>query len=170
MIPEWLVVFPTFFNLSLNFATRSSWCEQQSAEVLVFADCREPFQGFPHVTSGKEHACQYRRWKRLGFNPRVWKIPLRRAWQPTPVFLPGNPRDRGAWQVTVHRVAQSLTRLKQLSTHTSMHRASPDLAAKKRINLISILTIWWCPGVESFFGLLNNTVCYDQCVLLTTFC
>ena len=24
-----------------------------------------------------------------GFDPRVWKIPLRRAWQPTPVLLPG---------------------------------------------------------------------------------
>ena len=26
---------------------------------------------------------------RCGFNPRVWKIPWRRAWEPTPVFLPG---------------------------------------------------------------------------------
>ena len=33
-----LVVFPTFFNLSLNFATRSSWSEPQSAPSLVFAD------------------------------------------------------------------------------------------------------------------------------------
>ena len=30
-----------------------------------------------------------------------------------------NPRDRGAWQTAVHRVTQSGTRLKQLSTvHT----------------------------------------------------
>jgi len=29
-----------------------------------------------------------------------------------------NPIDRGAWQATVHGVAQSWTRLKQLSTHT----------------------------------------------------
>ena len=27
-----------------------------------------------------------------------------------------NPKDRGAWQATVHRVANSQTRLKQLST------------------------------------------------------
>ena len=26
---------------------------------------------------------------RLGFDPWVGKIPWRRAWQPTPVFLPG---------------------------------------------------------------------------------
>ena len=27
--------------------------------------------------------------ERLGFDPWVRKIPWRRAWQPTPVFLPG---------------------------------------------------------------------------------
>ena len=27
--------------------------------------------------------------ERLGFDPWVGKIPWRRAWQPTPVFLPG---------------------------------------------------------------------------------
>jgi len=27
--------------------------------------------------------------KRLGFDPWVGKIPWRRAWQPIPVFLPG---------------------------------------------------------------------------------
>ena len=35
------------------------------------------------------YACQCRRQKRLGFDPRVGKIPWRRKWQPTPVFLPG---------------------------------------------------------------------------------
>ena len=30
--------FPTFFNLSLNLARRSSWSEPQSAPSLVFAD------------------------------------------------------------------------------------------------------------------------------------
>ena len=28
-----------------------------------------------------------------------------------------NPKDRAAWQVTVHKVAQSRTQLKRLSTH-----------------------------------------------------
>ena len=36
--------------------------------------------------SGKESACQCRR---LGFYPRVRKIPWRRKWQSTPVSLPG---------------------------------------------------------------------------------
>ena len=34
-----LVVFPTFFNLSLDFPIGSSWSEPQSAPGLVFADC-----------------------------------------------------------------------------------------------------------------------------------
>ena len=38
----WLV-FPIFFNFSLNLAIRSSWSEPQSAPSLVFADCIELF-------------------------------------------------------------------------------------------------------------------------------
>ena len=45
--------------------------------------------GFPGGTSGKEPICQCRRLKRRGFDPWVGKIPWRRAWQATPVFLPG---------------------------------------------------------------------------------
>ena len=36
----------------------------------------------------------------------VGKIPWRRKWQPTPVFLPGNSMDRGAWQAVVHGIAE----------------------------------------------------------------
>ena len=45
--------------------------------------------GFPGGAIGKEPACQCRRYTTCGFNPWVRKIPWRRAWQPTPVFLPG---------------------------------------------------------------------------------
>ena len=45
--------------------------------------------GFPGGTSGKEPTCQCKRHKKHRFNPWVGKIPWRRAWQPTPVFLPG---------------------------------------------------------------------------------
>ena len=46
-------------------------------------------KGFPSGTSDKETPGQCRRHKRRWFNPWVGKIPWRRAWQPTPVFLPG---------------------------------------------------------------------------------
>ena len=45
--------------------------------------------GFPGGASGKEPAYQCRRYKRCEFDPWVGKIPWRRAWQPTPVFWPG---------------------------------------------------------------------------------
>ena len=45
--------------------------------------------GFPGGTSGKESTCQCRKWKSHRFNPWVCKSPWRRAWQLTPVLLPG---------------------------------------------------------------------------------
>ena len=45
------------------------------------------FLGFPGGASGKEPTCQCRRHKRFRFNP--WVGNGRRAWQPTPVFMPG---------------------------------------------------------------------------------
>ena len=44
--------------------------------------------GFPGGASSKEPTCWCRRHKRWGFDPWVGKIPWRRAWQPTAVFLP----------------------------------------------------------------------------------
>ena len=76
---------------------------------------------FPGGTRTKEPACQCRKHKRCRFNPWVGKIPWRRSWQPTPVFLPGESMDRGAWRATVHRVAKSRTWLKQLNMHTFSH-------------------------------------------------
>ena len=75
--------------------------------------------GFPGGASSKETACQCRRCKRSEFDPWVRKIPWRRARQLTPVFLPGESNDRGAWQATVHRVAKSQTQLKRLSMYAS---------------------------------------------------
>ena len=45
--------------------------------------------GFPGGASVKEPACQCRRHKRCGFDPWVQKIPWKKMWQPTLVFLPG---------------------------------------------------------------------------------
>ena len=56
-----------------------------------------PSWGFPADASGKEPACQFRRCKRHGFDPWVGKIPQRRKWQPTSVFLLGN--FHGEWSL-----------------------------------------------------------------------
>ena len=44
----------------------------------------------------------------------------RRKWRPTPYCLE-DPRDRGAWWAAVYGVAQSQTRLKQLSSSSRIH-------------------------------------------------
>ena len=44
----------------------------------------------------KEPACRCRRRGRLGFCPWVGKIPWRRAWRPTPVFLPGESHGQSS--------------------------------------------------------------------------
>jgi len=40
---------------------------------------------------------------------RIRKIPWRRTWQPTPVFLPGESQGQRSWQATVHTFAKSWT-------------------------------------------------------------
>ena len=47
------------------------------------------FSSFPGGSVYKESTCRCRRCKRPKFDPWVRKIPWRRKWQPTPVFLPG---------------------------------------------------------------------------------
>ena len=47
-------------------------------------------------TGVKESVYQCMRHKRHRFDPWVGKMPWRRNWQPTPVFLPGKSMDRVA--------------------------------------------------------------------------
>ena len=50
--------------------------------------------GLSQWLSSEESACQCRSRRKYEFNPWVRKIPWRRAWQPTPVFLPGESRGQ----------------------------------------------------------------------------
>jgi len=44
---------------------------------------------YPGGASAKEPSCLCGNLKRCGLDPWIRKIPWRRAWEPTPVFLPG---------------------------------------------------------------------------------
>ena len=55
------------------------------AKELTF-ETRHKWQGASLVAQMVRICLQFRR---PGFNPWVRKIPWKRAWQPTPVFLPG---------------------------------------------------------------------------------
>ena len=46
-----------------------------------------------------------------------------------------------------------------------LYRTSPSSAAKNIINLISVLTFWWCLCVELSFH-VGMGVCYNQSILL----
>ena len=67
---------------------------------------------------GKEPTCQCRRCKRYKFDPWVGKIPWRRAWQPTLVFLPGEAHGHRSPVGTVHSVAESY--VTKMTWHTHM--------------------------------------------------
>ena len=58
--------------------------------------------GLPWWLSSKDSTCQCRR---LKFDSWVGKIPQKRKWQPTPVFLPGKSHGKKSLvDYTVHRV------------------------------------------------------------------
>ena len=60
--------------------------------------------------------------------------------------------------------------VRSLSCFCLLYSASPSWAAKNVTNMISILTIWWRPCVESSLVFLEEGVCHDQCVLLAKLC
>ena len=78
-------------------------------------------------SSDKEPTCQCRRQKRHGFHLWVGKIPWRKAWEPTPVFLPGESHGQKAWRATVYREAKSWTQLRWLNMHALAYSAAQIL-------------------------------------------
>ena len=71
--------------------------------ALEFFSCTRhilhlPMQGwgFPHGSVGKESTGNAGDAGRSGFNSQVRKIPWRRAWQPTPVFSPGESHGQSS--------------------------------------------------------------------------
>ena len=93
----------------------------------------------------------------------VGKIPWRRAWQPTPVFLPGTiPMDRGIWRTTVHVVAKSQKRLKRLRTHTqdsAWYRAGVQCLLMSWLTATLLLKSSWREMTDSIFSCRRNFDC-----------
>ena len=74
-----------YFIVSISLLTSLKCCLVESSvqpQLIIFYHSL----GLPWWLSGKESFCHCRRY---GFNPWVRKIPWRRKWQPTPVFLSG---------------------------------------------------------------------------------
>ena len=69
-----------------------------------------------------------------------WEDPQRRVWQPIPVFLLRECHGQRSLWATVHRVAKSQARMKQLSTHKLADKGfSTDLRA------LVVMKLAWVP-------------------------
>ena len=80
---------------------------------------------FPGDSGGKESACRCRS---HGFDPWVRKIPWRRKWLPTPVFLPGKSHGQ-----------------------RSLVGYSPW--GRKELDMTELWTVLWMVELEQVFGL-----------------
>ena len=109
---------------------------------------------FTGCASGKVPACQFRRHKRHGFYPWVQKIPWRRAWQPTSIFLPEETQAKSSLTgYIVHGVTQCWTWLKLLSTH---------MVVKFNLFTMRILRYWlYLLGMSKipYFSYFNIILC-----------
>ena len=96
--------------------------------------CFEP----RHWLSSKESACQYRRRRRCRSDPLIGKIPWRRKWQLTPVFL---PEESHGQRSLAGYSPWGCKELDILSTHTQHANASEVrvcVCARLRLVCVSV--------------------------------
>ena len=90
-------------SMADHFLPPSGWTCSDSGWVIRI-NC---YWGFPSDSEVKSSPAMQETRQRLGFHLWVGKIPWRRAWQPTSVFLPGKPHGQrslvgcGPWGLTV---------------------------------------------------------------------
>ena len=109
-----------FFIIQLLLLGNNAFfgCKTDFVFPKLFWNTYTTSRGFLGGASGKEPTCQCRRYKRCRFSNWVGKIPWRRAWQPTPVFLPEEShRQRRVAGDSPQGQSQSWTWLKWLSAH-----------------------------------------------------
>ena len=95
-----------------NPRDRGAWW----AAVYGVAQSRTRLKRLSSSSSGKEFSCQCRR---CGFDSWSEKVPWRRKWQPTPVFLPGKPHgQRSLVGYSPWGVTKSWTQLSNWTTTT----------------------------------------------------
>ena len=127
--------------------------------------------GLPWWLNGKESTCQSRR---RGFDPWVGKIPWRRKWQPTLIFLPGKSHgqrsleDYSPWD---HERAghdfktekqQSLGRDRATAAYAIKQPSKQREMGEKLWIFSPSLSIWWaresgkCSFLWHQFGIQNS--------------
>ena len=119
----------------ISLACGLYWAGNNQDSGRIFdlpADCWNTFRleslfpewSFPGGASGREPTHQCRRCKRRGFDPWVGKIPWRRKWQPTPVFLPRashGQRSLVGYSPWGHKDSDTTEATEHTHTHTHTH-------------------------------------------------
>ena len=83
---------------------------------------------FPDDKRGKEPMCLCRRGKRHRFDSWDGKIPWRRAWLPTPVFLPGESPGRRSlvgYSPRDHKESDTTEQLSMHANHFLLQESAP---------------------------------------------
>ena len=140
-----------------------SWCNgkestcqchfqwQLSDEVFcsIFLSMPDMGMGLTGGASGKEPACQCRRLQRCRFDPWMGKIPWRRQWQPTPVFLPGKFHgqrclvDCSPWSHKESDTTECAHARVRTHTHTHTHTHTEQAFYQHfKVYLNCILVVW----------------------------
>ena len=103
-------------------------------------------QGISWWLSGKETLCQWRRWR---FDLWVGKIPWRREWLPTPVFLLGKSHEQKSLVHYLHGVTkepdtnEQLNNNKRVVSHIS-HRIGSHFNSDSIIQTVHLLHCRFC--------------------------
>ena len=93
---------------------------------IVFCTWVSMLIGHPRRLSGKESSCQCRRCKRCRFYPGIRKILWKRAWQPTPVFLPGESHGQ-----------------RSLAGYSPLGHKESDLTEWAHVHVNTYSVSWW---------------------------
>ena len=126
-----------------------------------FKDSSKPIKtpsAFYWGFSGKESSCQCRRCKRRRFDPWFGKIPGRRKWQPTPVFLPGKSHGQRSLAGTSPRGCKESDMTDQPNSNKNCFLFLHVLAILNNVNnkILSVL----CPPRKPVFSCF--CLCYHK--------
>ena len=153
---EWMRVVPKTRKIHTT-DLRSAMCFS-----VVFVHCcwnKLPnIRDFPHGSVGKEFSCNARD-KRCEYWPWVRKIPWRRKWQPTPVFLPEkfygqrNLAAYSPWGLKELDISEHCTALKAAEiTDRNLANQLTFNWASLVVQLVNNLPAMWEIWVRSWVG------------------
>ena len=101
--------------------------------------------GFPGGSVLKEFTCQYQRCRRYRFDLWVRKIPWRRKWESTPIFLPGKShgqRSMAGYSLRVTSAGNNLCVCAHTRAHTHTLSLSLSLPTPPIISQVATSYMW----------------------------